>query len=80
MRGEEVDHNIAIIEDQPAFLRGSFKMPLFMMFLTHTLNGRICQGIQHAITGSGAYYKIISERCDLLDIQENNVLALLFFQ
>jgi hypothetical protein len=51
-----------------------------MMFLTDSLNGRICQGIQHAVTGSGAYHKIISERCDLLDIQENNVLALLFFK
>ncbi len=77
---EEMHHHIAEVHDDPAIAGLALFASFFAMLCADRFLNGISQGIQHAITGAGAENKIIGKRCNFLDIEQENVLALLFFE
>ena len=73
------DH-ISIVEHQPAFLRLSLDAAFFLVFLLRHLQDAFRKRVQHAIAGAIADHEIISKRCDILNIEKQDVFALLVLQ
>ena len=75
-----MDHDIAIIEHEPAFLSLSFDPSFFLVLLFGGFQYTFRERVQHAITGTVANDKIICKRCDVLDVEKQDVFALSVLQ
>ena len=72
-RGEDVDKDIAVIEEHPAGIGGTFPMQRPDAFLFQGLFNFVTNGSDLAFTIGGADDKIIGESATLTHIQQNNV-------
>jgi len=73
------DH-VAVIHDQPAFLRLAVHAALFLEVLFCCFEHAFGKRVQHAVAGAIAYDEIIGKCCDILDVEEQNILALFVLQ
>jgi hypothetical protein len=72
--------DIPVIEDKPAFFRLPFHAPFFLMFLFGRLEYALGERVKHTVTGAIANDEIIGKRCDVLDVEKQNVFALFVLQ
>jgi hypothetical protein len=72
--------DIPVIEDKPTLFRLPFYAPFFLMFLFGRLEYTFGECVKHTVTGAVANDKIIGKRCDVLDVEKQNVFALLVLQ
>jgi len=73
-------HDVAKIKDHPSVARESLFFALLAMVRAHIVQYSAGEGVQHAVAGTGADHKIIGERNNILDVQEDNVLRFFVFQ
>ena len=74
-------HNdIAIIHDHPAITGKTLLLSLFMMFGLDIFNSSIGKRIDHAVAGARTDNKIVCERNDFLQVQQNYIFALFVFK
>jgi hypothetical protein len=73
------DH-IAIVHNDPAFARFSLYLSFFAMYLMHGVDGGVGEGVEHAVAGTGTQYEVVGEGCDVLDVEQENVLAFFIFE
>jgi len=67
--GEEVHDYVAIVHDEPAFLRLPLHAALFLMILFCGFQYAFGERRQHAVAGAVADDEIVSKRCDIFDVQ-----------
>lgn len=77
---KQVDDHIAVVQHQPAFLRLSFYPALFFIVLLGRFEHSFGKGIQHPVAGAVAYDEIVGERCDILDVEKQDVFTLFVLQ
>jgi len=73
------DH-IAVVHYQPAITGLAFYPAFLLVLFTDVVHDRIGQGVQHAVGGAVAQHKVIGERCDVFEFEQQDVFALLVFQ
>ena len=78
--GEEMDYHIAVIEHQPALLRLAFHTAFFLVLLFRRLDNRLGQRVEHTVAGAVTYDKIIGERCNVFDVEKQDVFTLFVLQ
>jgi len=79
IRGEQMDNDVAVVDDQPAITGKPFLPALSPMLLLHFLHDGVSQGVKHAVAGAGTEHKVVGKNIQLLEIQEHNVFTLLIF-
>ena len=75
-----MDDDIAVVEDEPAFLRLAFHTTLFLVILLGGFKHGFGERVQHAVAGAVADYEVIGKRCDVFDIEEQDVFTLFVLQ
>lgn len=75
-----MDNHIAIVHDHPAVAGMPLLFPLLSMFFADFFHGGIREGIEHAVTGTGANDKVIGKGNDILQVHQDNVFTLFVFQ
>ena len=73
-------HHVPEIEQEPAFARLSFYTALFLEIAFGCLQHALGQCVEHAVTGAVADDEIIGKRCDVFDVEEQDVFALFVLQ
>jgi len=73
------DH-VAVIEDEPAFLCLSFHAALFLVILLGGFDDTFGERVQHTVAGAVADDEVISKRCDVFDVEKQDVFALFVLQ
>ena len=73
------DH-VAIIHDNPAVARQALFFALLMMFGAHIVQRRVGECVQHAVAGAGTDDEIICEGNHILDVDQDDILALFIFE
>ena len=77
---KEMDHHIPVIQHEPAFLWLPFHAALLLIILFCRFEDTFSKRIQHAVAGAVADDKIIGKRCDVLDVEKQDVFALFVLQ
>jgi len=77
---KQVQNNVPKIYKKPTVLRFSFNPPFQVVLISNTLDGSICQRADHAVTGTGADYKIIRKIRDIVNIQQKDIFSLLLLK
>jgi hypothetical protein len=80
VRREEVHDHVAVIEHEPAFLRLAFHAALLLVILFGRFQDGLGEGVEHAVAGAVADDEIISKRCDVLDVEKQDVFTLFVLQ
>jgi hypothetical protein len=75
-----MQHNIAKVGDHPAIARQALLFALLFVFDPDIVEYGIGERIDHAVAGAGTDDKIISKGNNLLDIDQDDILALSIFQ
>ena len=73
------DH-VAIIYNDPAVTGEALLFPFFLMPGANVFDGRFGERVDHAVTGAGADYKIVSKRDDVFQIYQDDILAFFVFK
>lgn len=73
-------HHVAIIYDDPAVARETLLFPLFLMFGANIFDGGFGERVDHAVTGAGANYEIISKRDDIFQVYQDDIFAFSVFK
>ena len=73
------DH-IPVIKDKPAFPGLSLDASLLFVFLLGRFENTLGERVQHAVAGAITNDKVIGERCNILDIEKQDVFALFVLQ
>ena len=74
-------HNhVAIIEQKPAFLSLPLHAAFFLVIFLRRFQHGFGERIQHAVAGAVAYYEVVSKRCDIFDVEQQDVFALFVLQ
>jgi hypothetical protein len=73
------DH-VAVVKDKPAFLGLAFDMAFLLIILLHGFEDCLGKRVEHTVAGAVADDKIIGKRCDVLDVEKQDVLALFVLQ
>jgi len=71
---------ITVIEDQPAFLGLALHTAFFLMILLCGFEDCLGERVEHPVAGAVADDEIIGKRCDVLDVEKQDVLALFVLQ
>lgn len=73
---KEMHNHVAVIEQEPAIpglsLHAAFFLVIFLCRFQHGFGKRV----QHAVAGAVADDEIIGKRCDVLDVEQQDVFAL----
>ncbi len=77
---EEMDDHIAVVHDQPALLRFAVHAAFLFVILFGGFEHAFGERVQHAVAGAVADDEIIGKRCDILDVEEQDILALFVLQ
>ena len=77
---EEMHDHIAVIEHEPAFLGLSFHAALFLVILLGGFEHTFGERVEHAVAGAVADDEIIGKRCDVFDVEKQDVFALFVLQ
>ena len=80
VRREKMDNDISIVEHKPALLRLSFHPALFLEIFFGRLEHGFGKRIEHTVTGSVADDEIIGKRCNILDVEKQDVFTLFVLQ
>jgi hypothetical protein len=78
--GKKMHHHITEIHDEPAVLRTPFHPAFLFVLLFGRLQHPFGKRIQHAVAGTVANHKIIGKGGDILDVEQQDVFALLILQ
>ena len=73
------DH-IAIIEQEPAFFCLSLNTAFFLVVLFGCFQYTFRECVQHSVAGAVAENEIVGERCNVFDVQKEDVFALSVLQ
>jgi hypothetical protein len=76
--GEEVDDYVAKISYQPAITGLAFNLAILVKFVFDLLNNSLHQAVQHAVAGAGTNNEVVGKRCDIMDVQKEDVFSLFF--
>jgi hypothetical protein len=77
---EQVDNNVAIIEDQPAFLCLSFDASFFLVILLGGFQHSLGERVEHPVAGAVADDEIIGKGCNVFNVEKQDVFALSILQ
>jgi hypothetical protein len=55
-------------------------LALLAMALMHGIDGCVCEGTEHAVTGTGAQDEVVGKGCDVFDVEQEDVLAFFIFE
>ena len=72
--------DIAIVEDKPALFRPAFNASLFLMFLLGGFQHAFGECVEHTVAGAIADDEITGKRCDVFDVEKQDVFALSVLQ
>jgi hypothetical protein len=75
-----MDDHVAEIEHEPAFARLSLHAAFLFIILPGCLQHPLGKRVEHAVTGTVADDEVVSKRCNILDVEKQDVLALLVLQ
>ena len=75
-----MDDDIPIIHYHPAVTGVTLLFSLFAVFRTHIIKSGIGKSVEHTVTGTGADDKIIGKRCNVFQIEQDNILPFFIFQ
>ena len=73
-------NNITVIKDKPAFLGLALDTALFLVILFCGFEHSLGERVKHAVAGAVADDKIIGKRCDVLDVEKQDVFTLFVLQ
>ena len=73
------DH-VAIIHDDPTVAGKSLLFALLLVFLANIIQRGAGECVQHAVAGAGADDEIIGKRCDVFQVEQDDVLPLFVFE
>jgi len=77
---EEMDNHVTVVHDEPALARFSIHAPSFLVILFQGFEYALGKRVQHPVTGAVADDEIIGKRCDIFDIEKQNILRFFVFQ
>lgn len=77
---EEVHDHVAVVHHQPALLRFAVHAALLFMVLFRRFEYPFGKGVQHSVAGAAADDEIVGKGRDVLDVEEQNIFALLILQ
>jgi hypothetical protein len=80
VRREDVNDYISVVHNDPAFACFALDLTLLAMRLVHGIDGCIRKGIEHAVAGAGTQDEVVGKRCDVFDVEQENVLPFFVFQ
>ncbi len=75
-----MDDDIAIIHDHPAVTGEALLFAFFLMLGANVFDDGFGESIYHAVAGTGADNEIVSKRCDVFQVQQDDVFTLFIFQ
>ena len=75
-----MDDHITIIEHKPAFLRLSFDTAFFLVILLGRFQYAFGKRVEHTVAGAVADNKIIGKRCNVFDVEKQDVFTLFVLQ
>lgn len=75
-----MDHNIAIVDDQPAIVWMTLKMTPYFVLFPGFIHYCICKSFKHAVAAGGTQYKIISKISNIVNIDQYDVFPLLILK
>lgn len=73
------DH-IAIVEDEPAFMGLPLHAALLFVILLGGFEHGFGKRVEHAVTGAVADDEVIGKRCDVLNVEKQDVFTLFVLQ
>ena len=73
------DH-IAVVKDEPAFLWLALHAALFLVILFGRFEHSLGERVEHTVAGAVADDEVIGKRCDVLDVEKQDVFALFVLQ
>ena len=73
------DH-VAVVEHEPAFLGLPLYTTLFLVILLCGFEHRLGKRVQHPVAGAVTDDKIIGKRCNVLNVEKQDVFALFVLQ
>ena len=75
-----MDHDIAIIEDDPSRIGCALGLGCFVMLSFYLSTNNARQALEHPSARATGDYKIICKGGDILDVQNNDIFAFFIFQ
>ena len=75
-----MDDHIPIIEHKPAFLRLSFDTAFFLVVLLGRFQHAFGKRVEHTVAGAVADDEIIGKRCNVFDVEKQDVFTLFVLQ
>jgi len=75
-----VHNHVAVIEQEPAFPGLSLQAAFFLVIFLRRFQHGFGERGQHAVAGAVAYNEIISKRCDIFDVEKQDVFTLFVLQ
>jgi len=73
------DH-VAVIEHEPAFMRLPFHAAFFLIILLCRFEHTFGEGVEHAVAGAITDDEIIGKRCNVFNVEQQDVFALFVLQ
>ena len=73
-------YHVAVIEHEPAFARLSLHTAFLFVILSGCFQYALGERIEHPVAGPVADDEIICKRCNILDVEKQDVFALLVLQ
>lgn len=73
-------HHIAVVYDDPALPGLPLPVPAPVVLVIHCFESGVRQRIEHSIAGSRAQDEVVCERCDLPNIEKEDLFAFLAFK
>jgi hypothetical protein len=80
IRGEEMHDHIAVIKHKPALVGYTGNAPLLLVIIFCGFEHAFGKCVEHAVAGAVADDEIIGKRCDVLDVEKQDVFTLLVLQ
>jgi hypothetical protein len=75
-----MDNHIAIVKNKPAFLSLPLDPAFFFVILLCGFEYALGERVQHAVAGAVTDDEIIGKRCNVFDVQKQDVFALSILQ
>jgi len=78
--GKEMHDHVAVIEHEPAFMGLPLHAALLLVILLGGFKHRFGKRVEHAVAGAVANDEIIGKRCDVLNVEKQDVFTLFVLQ
>ena len=73
-------YHVAKIKHKPAFAGLSFDTSSFLIIFLGCFQNALGKRVEHTVTGTAANHEIIGKRCNVFDVQKQDVFALMVLQ